>query len=48
MKKQTIERAMFYIAKPNIFQKAEELRKNITELNMVARKKGISVCTSCL
>jgi len=31
MKKRSIERSMFYNAKPNIFRKAEELRNNMTE-----------------
>ena len=31
MKKRSIERSMFYNAKPGIFQKAEELRNNMTE-----------------
>src|SRR6056297_1829909 len=47
MKKQTIERTMFYNAKPQIFQKAEELRKNMTEAEKLLwerlRKKQLGV-----
>ena len=35
MKKRTIERSMFYNASPEIFRRAEELRKNMTEAEMV-------------
>ena len=35
MKKRTIERSMFYNASPEIFLKAERLRKNMTEAEKV-------------
>ena len=35
MKKRTIERSMFYNASPEIFQKAEMLRKNMTKAETV-------------
>ncbi len=35
MKKRTIERSMFYNASPEIFQKTEMLRKNMTKAEMI-------------
>ncbi len=47
MKKRSIERAMFYNATPGIFQKAEELRNNMTEAEKMLwerlRKKQLGV-----
>ncbi|MFP4019804.1 MAG: endonuclease domain-containing protein [Bacteroidales bacterium] len=39
MKKRSIERSMFYKAKPNIFRKAEELRNNMTEAEKLLWKR---------
>jgi len=39
MKKRTIERSMFYNASPAIFSKAEELRKNMTEAELILWNK---------
>ena len=47
MKKRSIERLMFYNAKPGIFKKAEELRNNMTEAENLLwerlRKKQLGV-----
>ena len=47
MKKRSIERVMFYNATPGIFQKAEELRNNMTEAEKMLwerlRKKQLGV-----
>jgi very-short-patch-repair endonuclease len=39
MKKRTIERSMFYNASPEIFQKAEMLRKNMTKAEIILWEK---------